>query len=642
MTRIADLTRVTEIADGDTFPIEQASSARTRSVAFETIKDNISAEVDAAVAEAVAAAERAEAAAASSDAEVLRADLADGLTVGKGADLVAYDETSTVSDKIAEADQFAADLANPTDPAKGAAIVGYSDDEVSTDVKSALDAALADGLHPSMFGYAPGSDITGLLNTVQRPFDLLGDSYTVTAGITRTASLKNGTLTYAGAAPGTALGGIVEFTTTADLDGRRLYVVYTGSTAGVRGIVAHSGTDRINLRGAYAEGTTDNGIRVQGCDDPDLTGAGALNCMKDAIGSTNDALAYGQIAIFGGSAVCNRAKLLDNYVRGQTTAISVAYGDGHEIGRFDIDTIDPGTMSGLAMGIYCIGKLTNLEIHHGSVGEFANEGIDVHNTGGSAELGVSGISIHHNTAKHSHYVQISVVADPAFKIDEAHIFGNVVSNKSGSPLGYSGGIRAEGIRHLHCHGNDLTAATASASAESYGVYCKSVDIIEDGGNVFYGQWDRFVSCEDYGFLNESGISGDPVKSGGAGLVLLQSRANAVHTLRGVNIKGADGTARTILQGGTSLALTNFNMGGCTIDGQVQLTDVSSGAITGNSFNNFSGVISTTGSTIVFANKGYLNPQAGTTKTTPGTVDQWLPFKYGATTYYIPAYTSKTS
>lgn len=166
MTRIADLTRVNEIADGDTFPIEQASSARTRSVAFETIKNNISADVDAAVAEAVAAAERAEAAAASSDAEVLRADLADGLTVGKGADLVAYDETSTVSDKIAEADQFAADLANTTDTAKGAALVGRASVTVDSiaaladvPVDKKLSAILVSGGRSGTFYFDP-SDLS--------------------------------------------------------------------------------------------------------------------------------------------------------------------------------------------------------------------------------------------------------------------------------------------------------------------------------------------------------------------------------------------------------------------------------------------------------------------------------------------------
>lgn len=124
MPRISELTRVNEVSDGDVFPIEQASSGRTRSVAFKTIRDDISADVDAAVSIAVAAAAAAEQAAASSDAQVLRGDLADGATALKGADLVAYDAVETVRDAIAASKQFDADLSNTTDPTKGAAIVG--------------------------------------------------------------------------------------------------------------------------------------------------------------------------------------------------------------------------------------------------------------------------------------------------------------------------------------------------------------------------------------------------------------------------------------------------------------------------------------------------------------------------------------
>lgn len=125
MPRISDLTRVNEVSDGDVFPIEQASSGRTRSVAFGTIRDDISADVDAAVSVAVAAAAAAEEAAASADAQILREELADGATALKGADLVAYDAGETVRDAIAASKQFDDDLSNTSDPALGAALIGY-------------------------------------------------------------------------------------------------------------------------------------------------------------------------------------------------------------------------------------------------------------------------------------------------------------------------------------------------------------------------------------------------------------------------------------------------------------------------------------------------------------------------------------
>lgn len=71
--------------------------------------------------------------------EQVRADLADGTTVDKGADLVAYDAGETVRDAIASSKQFDADLSNASDPALGAAIVGYSGETV----KDALDRSEA-------------------------------------------------------------------------------------------------------------------------------------------------------------------------------------------------------------------------------------------------------------------------------------------------------------------------------------------------------------------------------------------------------------------------------------------------------------------------------------------------------------------
>lgn len=166
MPRISDLTRVNEVSDGDVFPIEQASSGRTRSVAFGAIRDEISADVDAAVSIAVAAAAAAEEAAASSDAQILREDLADGVTALKGADLVAYDAGETVREAIAASKQFDADLSNPSDPALGAAIVGRSTvsvtslaalSQVPTD--KALSANLVSGGRSGTFYFDP-SDLS--------------------------------------------------------------------------------------------------------------------------------------------------------------------------------------------------------------------------------------------------------------------------------------------------------------------------------------------------------------------------------------------------------------------------------------------------------------------------------------------------
>ena len=157
MPRISDLTRVNEVSDGDVFPIEQASSGRTRSVAFKTIRDDISADVAAAVSVAVAAAAAAEKAAASSDAQVLRGDLSDGATALKGADLVAYAAGETVRDAIAAGKQFQADLEDTTDPAKGAAIVGYQGGTVADKLAQIVEDALTEAEVNTAVGVAVSS-----------------------------------------------------------------------------------------------------------------------------------------------------------------------------------------------------------------------------------------------------------------------------------------------------------------------------------------------------------------------------------------------------------------------------------------------------------------------------------------------------
>lgn len=79
------------------------------------------------------------------------------------------------------------DIANKIDPSRGSALIGYSGYDASTTVKQVIDQLLRGGLHPSMFGFASGADIANLLNTVQYAFDLRGDSYAVSDGVTRSA-----------------------------------------------------------------------------------------------------------------------------------------------------------------------------------------------------------------------------------------------------------------------------------------------------------------------------------------------------------------------------------------------------------------------------------------------------------------------
>jgi lysophospholipase L1-like esterase len=124
MTRISDLTLVDSVGDGDEFPVSQGSSGRTRAVAFGTMKANINATVNDAVQEAVDAANRAEVAAASVDPG-LRGELADGVTAGDGADLVAFSSTETMRQAVTADRVFDADLQNSTDPLKGARLIGY-------------------------------------------------------------------------------------------------------------------------------------------------------------------------------------------------------------------------------------------------------------------------------------------------------------------------------------------------------------------------------------------------------------------------------------------------------------------------------------------------------------------------------------
>lgn len=132
MANIRDLTEASTISGGDLFPIDQGGSGRTRSVSYSVIKDDVTATVSGEVAIAVQAADEAKAAAASADATVLRAELADGVTVGDGAALVEYASGVSVRDKLDSLDAFDTDLQNPTDPAKGAAIVGRGAVAVNT------------------------------------------------------------------------------------------------------------------------------------------------------------------------------------------------------------------------------------------------------------------------------------------------------------------------------------------------------------------------------------------------------------------------------------------------------------------------------------------------------------------------------
>lgn len=520
--------------------------------------------------------------------------------------------------------------------------VSYTNNGSTASLKVALDALFkGEGLHPSMFGISPGDDVAALLNTIQYPFDLRGDSYTLSAGVSRTASLFNGTLQYSGAAPSTPMGGIVEFHGALNIDARRLYVIYSGTASGVRGIVGYGDAHHINLRGAYAEGTTGAGIRLQRCNDADLTGAGAYDCMRDAIGSTDVGLAYGAIhigAITPGSAeICHRAILKRLYIRTQSTGLSVMAGENHEISWGDIRTIDPATASSVSMGVYCGGLLKGIGITYNRVEGFMNEGIDVHNTGTGAVPGIRGVYIAFNTVINNSYKGISAVADSqANAIEDVTIVENVVSaDPGGRMFGHSGGVVCEFVSVVKARGNRVNLDSATPAAQSYAYSFSSCSFVYTDDNMASGAWNRVMPCSGYRYWRIAGLTGSDIASGQDGVLITQTIADAVHSFTGISLREAvAGSGYAIRQSSSSITLSNFNMNGCSINGRISITNFSSGVVAGNNFVNYSGTLACSGTGVIIGNSGFLNSFAGTTL---GTLWGAMPVVVGGQTKYIPLY-----
>lgn len=498
------------------------------------------------------------------------------------------------------------------------------------------------GLHPSMFGIAVGGDVTALLNSNQGRFDLQGDSYILSGPIvSRSGDLLNGTLTYSGGLPASFNNAIVDFTGRERIDARALKVYYTGSTPGVRGISARGGTHKINLQRAYVEGTTGQGIRIQGCDDPDLTGAGAVDCMKDAVGSSDLANSYGAIAVFGGTSLTNRAILKDLYIRSHGTGLSVMYGNNHVIHNCDIAAISRSESPALAMGIYTGGLLTNISITHNRVSNFPLEGIDVHNTGGSAEPGVTGVIIADNYVRGCSYYGISVVSTDAIKINDCTVERNVIENDStGEIFGYSGGILIENVNYPKIRNNKCSSAGQTPTATSYGLFVSKSQFAYIEGNSYLGAWDIYEFYSDWENLQVTGTYGAPVPAGKIGLQFSQVRASASAQISRLRLVGADSTAKTIRQTGVPMTITVLS--DSYINGQVDVSSLVDSLVADNLFRNFSGTLTMGSGTVEWNNPGWKNSLAGTTKATPGTVNRWFPRTEGTTTYFIPGYTSTTT
>ncbi|WP_210014800.1 right-handed parallel beta-helix repeat-containing protein [Pseudomonas palmensis] len=522
--------------------------------------------------------------------------------------------------------------------------VSYSNNGSTGSLKVALDAIFkGDGLHPSMFGFSPGDDITTLLNSLQFPFDLQADSYIVTAGVTRTASLRNGTISYGGGTTtGAFANAIVAFTTTEDLDASRLHVKYTGSASSVIGICAYGGTHNINLRGCLAENTPGQGIRVQGCDDPDLTGCEALNCVRDSVGSTDLGLTYGAIAVFGESSVCNRAKLHNCNVSGTSTGISISYGSGHSVRDCVLKCTDKTASPEITMGIYCIGLLTDLEIYRNSIASYPLESIDIHNTGASPVAGVSGIRIHHNVVRDGGYLGVSVICAAPVLIRDVSIHDNILEiNPAEAPDGFGGGIQCQQVRSLMLARNRCYCLTTpSVPLATFGIQINSCSHVSSESNYHQGAWGIYESYADWETLRVSGTDGDLLSAGSEGIRLTQTRASASGQLNGVRLVGTASGSKVVRQVG--VPLTVFTMQNNYLNGSIDMAaGINDGLVSDNLFRNFSGSLVLGTATIAYNNPGWLDFVTASASPVPGTIKAWAPYRRGANTYYMPLYQPTT-
>lgn len=532
-------------------------------------------------------------------------------------------------------------LADTTDPDNGAGMVGY--EYMSSTVQNVgrhMDSLFSRlGVSPAIYGYEPGDDITDLLSMDHALIDLSGNEYSVSAGVERTKGIRNGTLIYGGVGTSTFLGGIVVFGNSEDIQADGLRVIYTGNTASVRGICAHN-ADRINLRRTYVEGTPDQGIRVQGSDSPDLTEATVIDCMTNAAGSTDLAYSYGAVAIFGGTSITNGAILDKVRVRGVSTAISVMYGTGHRIRDCDLQNTDINAAADLAMGIYVGGLVTDLVVTGNRVSYYPLEGIDVHNTGTSAEQGIRGIFIDENTVTGCGYYGISVVSADSPKIRDCVVSNNVVENRPDSVLGYSGGILIENVESPTAKNNKLYAPSKSATASSFGLRISKCQFPVVEGNYYRGQWDVYENFEDWESLSVSGTGGNLIPANSEGIRLSQVRATASLTIQKCMLVGSASTAKTIRQVGVPITIATLQNN--YLNGQIDVAvGINEGLVANNLFRNFSGSLALGSATIAYNNPGWLNFATASGAPVPGAIKGWVPYRRGTDTYYMPLYQPTT-
>jgi len=383
------------------------------------------------------------------------------------------------------------------------------------------------------------------------------------------------------------------------------------------------------------------GIRLDGCFDANINKNYIYECMRVAEGSTDVTLAYGAIAIFGESIKSNRCSVLNNYVYTNSTGISIAAGEGHEIAHNTV--VASSSVSELAMGIYCLESLSDLIISSNFIEGFYNEGIDVHNTGATPRADISNITISNNVCTDNSYVGISVVSSSGYEISNLTISGNsVLSETAGTSFGFSHGILIEYVKNASINGNSTILSSATPTLTSYGIYISDSDRISCAGNIIGVAYDKNIYTNNSGDIT-IGSNTMEVKAGASGISFATGTKNRFAVV-GNTIKGTDATSVLLNKesGGANLQYATISANSLNI-GTLNLDATQHLVFTGNMCNSLTTpTITDSGQGLIGINKGYNDTEAGTTKTTPGTVDQWLPIVRSGTTYYIPMYTSKTS
>ncbi len=293
------------------------------------------------------------------------------------------------------------------------------------------------------------------------------------------------------------------------------------------------------------------------------------------------------------------------------------------------------------MGIYIGGAVTDLLIDGNTVEGFANEGIDVHNTG-DAVTGISGIIISNNNVKLCSYVGISVVSSENFEMSEVTIVGNTVRNDvAATTFGFSHGMVVEYVNGFTISGNTILSVGNTPTLTSYGMLISYSHKGTIGDN----------SIRDYYDFNMAlNLSSDITLSGNTLLLKASSigmrfytPANARYTITGNVIIAPDATATLIDRAPSGLPLQYTTMVGNTFEQGIMNIDAAQHfVLVGNMFNNVGGVITDSGQCLFANNQGWLIKSGASTKATPSAVDAWETRQDNGVTYYIPMYLSQTS